>query len=208
MSAEPPETLNLSQVDSSSTTNGVRSYMERINRVIWNATGENDAGVRNEGGRISVNLLRSLQRYNAPQLSRILLENGSITLIVQIVTGSLLTQPLGDKIADSEPFGDENAFFDAPVGFEQVFPIVQNEGLVFLALFCALCPEAIPRIARFQKHLLHAFKPLLVVEKKPSSRLSPDAVTDDIGSITRVNVCQLLLILSQHSGIYLFTQCI
>ena len=175
-------------------TDSRKTYLERLNRVIWNSTGENDTGIRNEGGRIIANLIKTCHRTHAPQLTEALLESGSITLLIQIISGAVLT------VEDAETLDDEHAHYSAPVGMDQVFPIVQNEGLVAVTLLCSLCPAALPRIVEFHKHLIHSFKLLLKSTDGPGAAFMAPPKDEDMSAISKLNVCQLLLVLCEGSG--------
>jgi hypothetical protein len=199
---EPPECLDLPNAMVPDASNSIKTYLERINTVIWNATGENDLGIRNEGGRINVSLVKTFHRKNAPQFAQLLLDSGAVTLMVQIVTGSLLSQSPGDS-GLLEIDEESQVKFDAPIGMEQVFLIVQNEGLVALAMLCALCPSAMKRTALFRKHLIYTFKNLLADEKERKQLKSTAELKDEeLLSLTRLNVCQLLLILCKTDGCF------
>jgi hypothetical protein len=64
-----------------------------------------------------------------------LLDLNAITLIVQIVTGALLIKSAPKSELQKEDETHE-VHFNAPASMGQVFPLVQNEGIVSLALLC------------------------------------------------------------------------
>eukprot|EP00842_Homolaphlyctis_polyrhiza_P000667 jgi/Hompol1/1600/HPOL_004796-RA len=127
----------------------------RLIALIWKATGDSDTGTRNEGGRVIVNIVRTLSRSKATQFLNILFDLSCITPIVQIITGAVLTKnvqqsPSNETMSELE---EHHVHFDAQPSEKQVFPMVQNEGLVALTLLCSMDQTAASRIVRYTSSL-------------------------------------------------------
>lgn len=125
---------------------GSVSPIGKLVSLVWKSTGENDTGIRNEGGRVVVNLIRAIHRTNgtnclisATKFLSMIFDLNAITLVVQIVTGALLIKASQKSDTPSASNDDDSheVHFNAPPSMGQVFPLVQNEGIVSLALLCA-----------------------------------------------------------------------
>ena len=150
----------------------------------------------------------------ALQLLSIVLDFKSITLLVQIVTGALLTKliPLS---ATGKAIDDDLVHFDAVAAESQVFPMVQNEGLVALSLICAMNPASSSKIAQYESSLIPAMTNILTHGTDIVSPFAPPKVTVDkqsaspqIGSTVehtysiqmKTNVCLLFNFLLTNDG--------
>ncbi|KAH6578663.1 hypothetical protein BASA61_000128 [Batrachochytrium salamandrivorans] len=202
----PGDMTNLSEFAAPSSN--PMSPLGRLIALIWKATDDNDTGIRNEGGRVITNIVRAIHRSKATQFLNILFDLNCITPLVQIVTGAMLTKPIQpSETGDAEFVGDHHVHFDALPIEGQVFPLVQNEGLVALTLICSLYPAATSKIVRFYAsltptlfHILKSDVPCLNVS---SSSLDESVLqsTDRLSALgdqptyslqTKINVCLLL----------------
>jgi hypothetical protein len=159
--------------------------------VIWKSIDENDAGIRSEGGRLVANLIKTLHRVNASALAEYLIELGGVTLLIQIITGYVLTSEASQARIHSE---SAVQFSELSSSRGQVFPIVQNEGIIALILLYSLSPKCLDRILEYTEPLLVAINCLL-----DTASLEQNS-QKTIENITFMNICQLMLILSRNDG--------
>ncbi|KAJ3163055.1 hypothetical protein HDU86_002224 [Geranomyces michiganensis] len=140
----------------SGTTMKSSSALVKVVRLMWTATGDNDTGTRNEGGRLIVNLVRACHRGRALPLLKNIVDAQGIVLLVQIVTGALLTRARTDADGDRVGAGEDehHVHFDALPIEGQVFPVVQNEGVVALVLITDAVPGAIKAITAYHASLI------------------------------------------------------
>jgi hypothetical protein len=179
--------------------NETHSLIERINTLAWCSIDEADGNIRNEAGRVNVNLVKLIHKNSIPNLGRLLLKYGCVPLVVQIVTSYIVSIPPPDQMTSND-FLDEKYVDLNPNRTFQTFPVVQNEGIVALVLLCSLCDEAIQVIARYHVPLVAFLKSILMrTEAEGSSRKKESSTID---SITILNASHLLLILCQGSGNY------
>ncbi|KAJ3055918.1 Rap1 GTPase-GDP dissociation stimulator 1 [Rhizophlyctis rosea] len=165
--------------------------------LIWNATGDNDMGIRNEGGRFIVNVVRLAHRVKALQYTRKLIDSNIIPPLLQIVTGALLTKNRNVAADGAIQEDDEHhVHFDATPMEGQVFPLVQNEGIVALILICNAFPDAIPRITRYYASLtptlIQILRNGLADEEKAAHEVAHEYADE-----AKVNVCILARALIQ-----------
>ena len=175
------------------------TLIQKINMLIWNSTDEVDNGIRNEGGRVNSNLVKIISKLKEPKLARCLLYVGSVALIVQIVTGVILTKA-SDQMTYNDFIKDDYVDYISNRA-SHTFPVVQNEGIVALVLFCSICPDAISLISRYHAPLLETFNLIL---KKDNSDIDMRKHSIELESITSLNASHLLLILCQGSGKFLY----
>ncbi|TPX38360.1 hypothetical protein SmJEL517_g00347 [Synchytrium microbalum] len=134
---------------------GIKTPLARIISLIWRATGDSDTGIRNEGGRVIVNLTRSSHRARAPQFIKAIVDSNGIPPLIQILTGALLTRDLPpDAMSEDSTDEEVHVHFDALPSADQVFPLVQNEGLVALSLIATSVPSSIPIITKYSASLI------------------------------------------------------
>ncbi|KAJ3038533.1 Rap1 GTPase-GDP dissociation stimulator 1 [Rhizophlyctis rosea] len=170
--------------------------------LIWNATGDNDTGIRNEGGRVIVNIIRAAHRARALQFTKRLIDSNIIPPLLQIITGALLTKSLpaaGSPVADND--SEHHVHFDATPVEGQVFPLVQNEGIVALILICNAFPEAIPRITRYHTSLTPTVVQILQ-SGLPDEDKAAHEVAHEYADEAKVNVCILARALIQGDSKY------
>ncbi|KAJ3105663.1 Rap1 GTPase-GDP dissociation stimulator 1 [Phlyctochytrium bullatum] len=170
--------------------------IRKIIRLTWQATGDNQAGVRNEGARVVVNLVRTCHLCQAPFLIRAIVDVNGIVPLMQIVTGALLTRPRNNDESggDGDASDEHHVHFDALPSEGQVYPLVQNEGLVALILIANACPEAIPDIIRYHASLVPTAVTILK-SNLPTEQVDEGARTErklDYSDAIKVNVCLLL----------------
>jgi hypothetical protein len=178
---------------------GAHSLIQRINMLAWCSIDEADGNIRNEAGRVNANLLKLIHKNSIPNLGRLLLKYGCVPLLVQIVTGYIVTIPPPDQMVPSD-FLDEKYVDLKPNRTFQTFPVVQNEGIVALVLLCSLCQEALDDIALHHMALVAFFKSTLLRTEAEGS--VPIKESSTIDSITTLNASHLLLILCQGNGNY------
>ncbi|TPX39303.1 hypothetical protein SeMB42_g06383 [Synchytrium endobioticum] len=152
---DPPSSTGFTLAAAAVPPPGTRTPLSRIISLIWKATGDNDTGIRNEGGRVVVNLVRSAHRAKAPQFIKAIVDTNGIPPLIQILTGALLTRDT-PPVAVSEDSREEEVHvtFDALPSQDQVFPLVQNEGLVALSLMASNVSSCIPMITKYSASLI------------------------------------------------------
>lgn len=178
---------------------GAPSLIEIVNILTWCSTDEADSNIRNETGRVNANLIKIFHKNSIPTLSKVLLNYGCVTLLVQIVTGFILTIPPSHQMTRRDLL-DETYVDFGPQRIFQTFPVVQNEGLVALILLCSMCEDAVQIIAQHHIPLVAFFKSILLRTDSQGSDIKNDSSALD--SITTLNASHLLLILCQGNGIY------
>ncbi|KAJ3130471.1 hypothetical protein HK098_000036 [Nowakowskiella sp. JEL0407] len=140
---------------------GSKTPLSQLIASIWKSTGENDIVLRNEGGRVIVNMVRVCgHQREANHLLNALIDFNVVTPLVQIVTGALLTRSNdSESPEESAPpnHGQEetehHVHFDAVPLDGQFFPIVQNEGIVALIMLLNFKPELVSRVTRYHHSL-------------------------------------------------------
>ncbi|KAI9347942.1 armadillo-type protein [Zopfochytrium polystomum] len=159
---EPPSNqAKLANLETAPAQKGKAPLNKLINHI-WKSTGDNLAGVRSEGSRVIVNLVRTAHLSHAPQFIETIVQANSIAPLIQIVTGALLTRSRAAE--DGQDDGSDNqhhVHFDALPAESQVFPVVQNEGLIALILIANAHPQAIPTITKYHSSLLPTAKTIL-----------------------------------------------
>ncbi|KAJ3219756.1 hypothetical protein HDU67_009568 [Dinochytrium kinnereticum] len=178
-----------------------RTPLNKIISLVWKATGDNLAGIRNEGARTIVNLVRTCHIAGAPHLIKHIVDANGIVPLIQIVTGALLTKPRATNSDDlqTSPTTEHHVHFDALPSEGQVYSLVQNEGLVALILICNACPEAIPQVTRYHSSLIPTAISIL---RSNVPGAEDDTAQDESNNVfdkkleysdaVKVNVCLLL----------------
>ncbi|KAI8822699.1 armadillo-type protein [Fimicolochytrium jonesii] len=156
---EPPkDAASSSLVSWPATPAGQKTPLNKIINLIWNATGDNDTGIRNEGGRLLVNLVRAIHRAGPSPLLNTLIKARCIVPLIQIVTGALLTKARASEAesgpSNTEEEDDHHVHFDATPVEGQVFPMVQNEGVVALILLADASPDSITAISKYHASIV------------------------------------------------------
>ncbi|KAJ3028135.1 UNVERIFIED_CONTAM: Rap1 GTPase-GDP dissociation stimulator 1 [Siphonaria sp. JEL0065] len=206
------EDQKVAKLSAASITPQSKTPLNKLIKYIWKATGDNLTGVRNEGGRVIVNLVRTCHLAGAPHLIKIILEANGITPLVQIVTGALLTRVNDDQgQTGSQVELNHHVHFDAVPSDGQVFPVVQNEGLVALILMANALSTSIPIITKYHTSLIPVAKRILLsglpMEKtltevdetavvSPASAQTPTPEEILYSDEIKVNVCLLLGVLA------------
>lgn len=111
--------------------NSKTSPISQLVGLVWNASRDDSGGIRNEGGRLIINLIKIIHRTKATEYIKTIMNLNSITLVVQTLTGAFLTKQLTQL---EDLFVDHHVHFDAPAEGSKVFPQVQNESIVALTL--------------------------------------------------------------------------
>ncbi|KAJ3411499.1 hypothetical protein HDV05_002107 [Chytridiales sp. JEL 0842] len=186
---------------------------QKLIRHIWRATGDNLAGIRNEGGRVIVNLVRTSHLCGAPHLIKTIVDANGITPLIQIVTGALLTKQKPSLESGEEPNNenlpiphessesldtDHHVHFDAVPLEGQVYPLVQNEGLVALVLIANAVPGAISMITRYHTSLIPTAKSVLGSGMKDEEEGGEGKVV--YADPVKINVCLLMGTLADADG--------
>ncbi|KAJ3180654.1 Rap1 GTPase-GDP dissociation stimulator 1 [Geranomyces variabilis] len=181
------------------TSSGAKNLtpLGKVVRLMWTATGDNDTGTRNEGGRLIVNLVRACHRGRALPLLKNIVDAQGIVLLLQIVTGALLTRARTD--ADGHAVGggedEHHVHFDALPIEGQVFPVVQNEGVVALVLITDAVPGAIKSIAAYHASLIPTLVNIIAsgTEHAKTSTEGTDLQAPHVyADEAKANVCILL----------------
>ena len=171
--------------------NGEREPIDKIVKLVWRDSKENDGSVRNEGGRLIIRLIKFIYNAKAVQYLPRLFELRAITLVLQSLTGAFLTNQ-DISFGSTENFFDHHVHFDAPPKMTKVFPIVQNESLVALGLLASMEPLTINVLLRYSVSI---FPTLLDILKD-----APEG--DDGYSLeTKANALILLRFLISGDGI-------
>ncbi|KNC97857.1 uncharacterized protein SPPG_06853 [Spizellomyces punctatus DAOM BR117] len=187
---EPPGGINLSQCSVPSA--GPKTPLGKVITLVWTATGDNDTGIRNEGGRLLVNLIRACHRGRAPHLLKTIVDANAIPPLIQIITGALLTRSRTSSDEGTDvPEDEHHVHFDAMPLEGQVFPMVQNEGIVALILVADAYPEAIPRITRYSASLIPTLIDILRSGIQ-GIETAKDAQEYEYADEAKANVCVLL----------------
>ncbi|KAJ3286654.1 Rap1 GTPase-GDP dissociation stimulator 1 [Borealophlyctis nickersoniae] len=202
---EPPsDHVDLAKMEAPASLAG--TPLGKLISLIWTSTGDNDTGIRNEGGRVIVNISRTCHRAKALHFTKAIVEANAIAPLIQIITGALLTKgrpgaspATADSSADNVEEGDDHhVHFDSVPLDGQVFPVVQNEGIVALILVTNGYPAAIPRVARYHTFLVPALIKILksgIAEDDNGTagpRFATPGETQEYKDETKVNVCLLL----------------
>ncbi|KAI9331968.1 armadillo-type protein [Obelidium mucronatum] len=165
------EDQKAAKLSAASITPQSKTPLNKLIKYIWKATGDNMTGVRNEGGRVIVNLVRTCHLAGAPHLIKVILDANGITPLVQIVTGALLTRVNEDQDqSGSQPELHHHVHFDAVPSDGQVFPVVQNEGLVALILTANALSTSIPIITKYHTSLIPVAKKILLSGLPPQEQ--------------------------------------
>ena len=117
-------------------------------KLVWKDSKENDGGVRNEGGRLIVALIKYIHESATYHHIPKLFELGAITLVVQSLTGAFLTNQ-ETEFGSCENVFDHHAHFDAQPKTSKVFPLVQNQSLVALGLLVNMEPKTAAVLLRY-----------------------------------------------------------
>lgn len=123
-------------VSSLQSSNSSTPLSEIVN-LVAKSSEERESGIRNEAGRVIVNIIRAIQRTNglhelnlAVQFLPIITSLNCVALIVQIITGAQLLALSND----SDQIDEDRLDLDSFATLSKVFPSVQNEGILALAL--------------------------------------------------------------------------
>ncbi|KAI8898642.1 armadillo-type protein [Globomyces pollinis-pini] len=111
------------------------SPVGKIIRLVWNVNDDHDGGIRTEGGRVIVNIIKAIHKRKALQFLPLLFSLNSITLVLQTLTGAVLTRSTTSPVTDFD--SDNQVHFDAEPEAARVFPTIQNESIVALTLLCS-----------------------------------------------------------------------
>jgi hypothetical protein len=133
---------------------------------------ENDGAVRNEAGRLVIQIIKVIYRTKAMQLVPLLFKTNAITLVVQALTGAFLMD-VNNYRTTSENSICVNVCFDAPAQQTKVFPIVQNESLVALTLLCTLKSETANVICDYHTSVIPSLKNILEYDFTETSTENP-----------------------------------
>nr|KAJ3419462.1 hypothetical protein HK105_006932 [Polyrhizophydium stewartii] len=187
------------------------SPLGRLITLIWRATGDNDTGIRNEGGRVLANIVRAINRTKAVQFLPLFFDLNCIAPLVQIVTGALLTKTAqsADDGGDMDMEDEHHVHFDALPSETQVFPLVQNEGLVSLTLICTLSPPATSKIVRYYSSLAPTLLTILrsgvpELQDDAQASASPSVLTKERGARTSIVGEQLTYSIQTKINVCLF----
>jgi len=104
--------------------------------LISRSTSENDTHVRNEGSRVIVNLVKSLWKKKEEFLLLYIIKNGGISCLLSLIIGVPILKSK-DEMNENENEETEDGRgvrFDQVPTQPQIFPILQNEGILALIL--------------------------------------------------------------------------
>lgn len=103
--------------------------------LISRSTSENDTHVRNEGSRVIVNLVKSLWKKKEEFLLLYIIKNSGVSCLLSLIIGVPILKSK-DEMNDNENNENEDGRvrFDQVPTQPQIFPILQNEGILALIL--------------------------------------------------------------------------
>ncbi|KAJ3310231.1 Rap1 GTPase-GDP dissociation stimulator 1 [Boothiomyces sp. JEL0838] len=178
MPASPPDAL---------------SPLGKVIRLIWNISDDTDGGIRTEGGRLIVNVIRAINRTKAEQFIPNIVQLNSIAPLIQILTGAVVTRNSSESPAHESHDADHHVHFDAAPEASKVFPMVQNEALVAITILCSISPPCAQRITRYSQSVTPTLEQILAsteTKEEDESRIYPIE--------TKMNVCLLLRYLAKE----------
>ncbi|KAJ3082996.1 Rap1 GTPase-GDP dissociation stimulator 1, partial [Quaeritorhiza haematococci] len=181
--AEPLASLPLPESPTGTTAS--RTPLNKLISLIWKATGDNDTGIRNEGGRAVANLIRTCSGANAPAFMKRIIDANGIPPLIQIITGALITRqrafstdtslqvPDGGAAAGGvSASGSFSSFTNVATTSEPNaeggdsdhhvhFDALPLESQVFPMVQNEVVPEAIPRVTRYHSQLIPTLMKIL-----------------------------------------------
>jgi len=105
--------------------------------LIARSNSENDTHVRNEGSRVIVNLVKSLWKKKEEFLLLHIINNGGISCLLSLILGVPILKSKDDMNENENEVHDDSrggVRFDQVPTAPQIFPILQNEGILALIL--------------------------------------------------------------------------
>ena len=102
--------------------------------LISRSTSENDTHVRNEGSRVIVNLVKSLWKKKEEFLLLYIIKNGGISCLLSLIIGIPILKSKDEMNENEETEDGRGVRFDQVPTQPQIFPILQNEGILALIL--------------------------------------------------------------------------
>jgi len=104
--------------------------------LLSRSTSENDTHVRNEGSRVIVNLVKSLWKRKEEYLLLYIINNSGVSCLLSLILGVPILKSkdeMNENENDIDDSGREVRFDQVPTA-PQIFPILQNEGILALIL--------------------------------------------------------------------------
>ncbi|KAJ3271114.1 hypothetical protein HDV01_007051 [Terramyces sp. JEL0728] len=169
------------------------SPLGKVIRLIWNISDDTDGGIRTEGGRLIVNVVRAINRTKAEQFVANVVQLNSTAPLIQILTGAVVTRNSSDSPVNESHDADHHVHFDAAPEASKVFPMVQNESLVALTILCSMNATCAQRIIRYTQSVTPTLVHILTsteTRDEDQSRIYPIE--------TKMNVCLLLKYLAKE----------
>lgn len=104
--------------------------------LIARSTSENDTHVRNEGSRVIVNVVKSLWKKKEEFLLLHILKNSGVSCLLSLILGVPILKSKDDMNENENDEVDDGrgVRFDQVPTAPQIFPILQNEGILALIL--------------------------------------------------------------------------
>lgn len=196
--------------------------------LLARSTSDNDTHVRNEGSRVVVNLVKSCWKRKEESLLLYIINNGGISCLLSLILGVAILQSadsstiITDNGNNSE--SESHVRFDQVPTSPQIFPILQNEGILALVLLFSthesetmnqvkknedvLIPQILeimnsPSIKRRGSNTSYSMRANSLTEAKENSRSQSmtSLTTTSIPNELKNNACLLLNHLCNDDGI-------
>ncbi|ORX54710.1 hypothetical protein BCR36DRAFT_581596 [Piromyces finnis] len=138
--------------------------------LIARSTSENDTHVRNEGARVIVNLVKSLWKKKEMFLLSYIINNSGVSCLLSLILGIPILKSK-DEINENENDEAEDSHgvrFDQVPTAPQIFPILQNEGILALILLLNVHEEETMQLIKKNENLL--VPQILEIIKLPSTK--------------------------------------
>lgn len=155
MNTDPPSNvsipdipLNASDYETTQTSTPLHLVMKMLSR----ATGDNDLGVRSEGSRVIVNLIKTCYQMRAANLLRLLLTVNPINPLMQLITGKVIrNKPREASLQTNALHGSANhhVHFETISAEGQVFPVLQSDAIVAAILLVQVFPELVGEVTKY-----------------------------------------------------------
>jgi len=132
MTGKPPvENTVISHIDNPETI----PYNNLIT-LLSRSTSENDTHVRNEGSRVIVNLVKSLWKRKEEYLLKYIINHSGVSCLLSLILGVpiLKSKDSMNENENEESDDGRGVRFDQVPTSPQIFPILQNEGILALIL--------------------------------------------------------------------------
>jgi len=138
--------------------------------LIARSTSENDTHVRNEGARVIVNLVKSLWKKKEEYLLLYIIKNGGVSCLLSLILGIPILKSKDEMNENENDESDDGrgVRFDQVPTAPQIFPILQNEGILALILLFNVHEKDTMEVVKKNENLL--VPQILEIIKLPSAK--------------------------------------